>query len=967
MNIIGVTFGEELKDYINKCSIKITEWINPKNYSMNVIFQLNIEHLFGEAGFKKIKEFYIYFQENEFSDIEIDPHLIELERKILERGTHKGTNERNLHDNISPLTGYILPIFTDNVIIADNGKKKRIEVRLRDYNVIENTKKRRIYFSLIIKKSITFYEEINLLSKEKPWKYSFYIEPYQIQTLKWNENEFMPALESLYVWVQMPKILYRSLTAITIKPISNFEQMFLLGNSYAQKFKTIGQDFAEKDTLCINWEFQDLTVSSPSVKVEMTCGFEKDRTEEDFIERFNMNPEDIILILRELLYTCKAKTLDFNRIISKISDNNLKEILRTLNDMVFKRNSKPTSKYLDDLIPFLKRFIDHAHGKEFFNRYNIFNELLKCNKSNDFYSEIINLYIKALIQEEKLLDPIYKEIFTDINDISELTEKFNIYTMDDDKPKYKDRILNTIERASNKWDKKLMDPDRYILRKIFIKWKEIIVNEYEKQIKIPDIEAMIKIKTVAYADRVGIILNIKNNGKGEAREVQAEILPSTDYKIIIGESEINSYVKAGGVYEPELVISPENLGEMEILFTIKFKDSLEREYTNHHKDTIKIIKKEIDFQKIANPYIIGDIIRETRMFYGRQNYIENIKETFEGKYQKNPIFLYGQRRIGKSSLLFQLKKILKNEFIPIYINISQFFGKKSFYLDLMEVIKDELKSAVEIPEISEDPFDFFKTMFYEKIKKQIGTKKLLLLIDEYQRIDELISQGDYEEDVINFLNALVQDGEIKIIIAGHLNVDELENKKWIELMKNLIYKNISFLNRDDTIKLICEPVEGQIEFDEGAIEKIISLSACSPYLVQLICYTLVEHHNENHINLIKYEDVCNHLAEYLERGHNVFIDIFYSQPDKTQDRVLFQMYKTMEKKRTTSVDKSDLSFNIISYDNSIKKNTIDKTLSNLEKKEIIQKSDDHPDFFEFTADLYRHWVKWNIPLDREED
>jgi hypothetical protein len=130
---------------------------------------------------------------------------------------------------------------------------------------------------------------------------------------------------------------------------------------------------------------------------------------------------------------------------------------------------------------------------------------------------------------------------------------------------------------------------------------------------------------------------------------------------------------------------------------------------------------------------------------------------------------------------------------------------------------------------------------------------------------------------------------------------------------------------------------------------------------------MVEHHNQNRINLLNYDDVCNHLVEYLEKGQNVFMDIFYSQPDKTQDRVLFQIYKTMEKKKITSVDKSDLSFNIMSQYDSIDKENIDRTLSKLEEKEIIQKSDDHPDLFEFTADLYRHWVKWNIPMDIEEN
>ena len=68
----------------------------------------------------------------------------------------------------------------------------------------------------------------------------------------------------------------------------------------------------------------------------------------------------------------------------------------------------------------------------------------------------------------------------------------------------------------------------------------------------------------------------------------------------------------------------------------------------------------------------------------------------------------------------------------------------------------------------------------------------------------------------------------------------------------------------------------------------------------------------------------------------------------------------MEKKKRISVHKQDIEWNLMNYKEDIRKDEIENSLYHLEIREIIRKSAEHPDHYEFMIDLYRHWVKWNI-------
>ena len=74
---------------------------------------------------------------------------------------------------------------------------------------------------------------------------------------------------------------------------------------------------------------------------------------------------------------------------------------------------------------------------------------------------------------------------------------------------------------------------------------------------------------------------------------------------------------------------------------------------------------EDEFEKIENPYAAyaeGGIVGDTNMFFGREELIRNIAQAIqESQLQSKCVLVFGQKRSGKSSVLYHLKELLQED------------------------------------------------------------------------------------------------------------------------------------------------------------------------------------------------------------------------------------------------------------------------------------------------------------------
>ncbi len=263
-----------------------------------------------------------------------------------------------------------------------------------------------------------------------------------------------------------------------------------------------------------------------------------------------------------------------------------------------------------------------------------------------------------------------------------------------------------------------------------------------------------------------------------------------------------------------------------------------------------------------NPYVAGAPVLEEDMFFGRDDLVERILQTIHN----NSLLIYGERRIGKTSIQHQLKKRLRAlddphyEFYPVYVDLqgtpeTRFFQTiaEDVFQELAPVLLDGREAGQDMPEnyshrdFSRDIRAVLKTL-QARTKKKV---KLVLLIDE---VDEL---NAYDPRINQKLRSLFMKNFAENLVAVVSGVEikkhwEREGSPWYNFFEEIEVKP---LGPQDARELIERPISGIFKLENGVVERIISLTAGRPYLIQKLCVTLVTRLHEQRRKRITVEDV----------------------------------------------------------------------------------------------------------------
>jgi ABC-type branched-subunit amino acid transport system substrate-binding protein len=246
-----------------------------------------------------------------------------------------------------------------------------------------------------------------------------------------------------------------------------------------------------------------------------------------------------------------------------------------------------------------------------------------------------------------------------------------------------------------------------------------------------------------------------------------------------------------------------------------------------------------------NPYITGVPIRDPNKFFGRKHEFSDINDSLQNNEQL--ILLYGQRRIGKSSVIAQIpKKLSTNEFVFISFDFSSLdfndeenlSTQKILSLIAIEIIKKLETNQQVLTHLAENiptNIEIFSREFLPTVYQQLGNKKLVLLWDEFDVLSERDTESDtYSNNFCNYIIQLLQkDNKLFIIPIAGRHISKLESlSSFFGKSPNI---EIKLLNKEDTQKLIIQPDENVLNYEEEAIEAIFQLSAGHPYFTQFIC------------------------------------------------------------------------------------------------------------------------------------
>jgi tetratricopeptide (TPR) repeat protein len=257
---------------------------------------------------------------------------------------------------------------------------------------------------------------------------------------------------------------------------------------------------------------------------------------------------------------------------------------------------------------------------------------------------------------------------------------------------------------------------------------------------------------------------------------------------------------------------------------------------------------EIKKPQVTNPYIAGKALNQDRGFFGREDIFELVANEMLSP-DRNAVVMFGQRRIGKTSILLQLQRRLPGElFIPIYFDLMDHAA--SPLGRLLHDLAAAMAASVSMPVPDASDFDDQGVFFRERVLPQFYAaagpdRRPVLLFDEFDVLgvadERQLAATVSGRSFFPYVRRLME-GEPRlgfVFVAGRKAEELSMDVK--AAFKTARYKRVSVLDRDSAEALVrVAEQQRTLSYEPAAVDRILKLTAGHPYFTQLVCQLLFD-------------------------------------------------------------------------------------------------------------------------------
>ncbi|WP_370948839.1 NB-ARC domain-containing protein [Amycolatopsis sp. cg5] len=380
------------------------------------------------------------------------------------------------------------------------------------------------------------------------------------------------------------------------------------------------------------------------------------------------------------------------------------------------------------------------------------------------------------------------------------------------------------------------------------------------------------------------------NAEGGAAPLEAASLivttDSEDYRIVTERVEVRSPLRGGESEIVEIVLEPvDGLGTAG---TIVFDVALN--YQPVEDVAAVVVRSQLsltidrDFARIRpNPYASGGMGRpvdDPRMFYGRGELVTRIRERLRTAGSPGVgIAIFGHKRTGKSSVRLHLRRRLRDDDgLPVVDvgNLAELTPQERAGTDrnllgallwrILEIADHEVHGGTSLIApgfdrqaliASPDPVQDFGRIIEQHRRERPACPPWVVLIDEFQYLQEWIRQGLVPPSLLQAFKAIVERRLFHVVLVGQSEMEQL-----IRTDPNTFgvfgLERVTYLADKDAQALIEEPVlaaDGHSRYQGRAVAEILRLTGGNPYYVQRVCSRMVDYMNAQHASCVSEADV----------------------------------------------------------------------------------------------------------------
>lgn len=534
---------------------------------------------------------------------------------------------------------------------------------------------------------------------------------------------------------------------------------------------------------------------------------------------------------------------------------------------------------------------------------------------------------------------------------------------------------------------------------LFTKWREIIQNKLDDKISktlpalqvVPDPPYLVKDEENLYVNLI-----IKNIGESTAE--------GYSMKVTLKSPEKGLKINGKNSYENDIPVSSRIDKKMNLPFnfsdctfievTIDISPIYQGEYISSQTYCFTVELEEENYLTEEDIMWKDGPKMSGVLFKGRQDIIDKLSRHYISVERDKPYVLYGLTRTGKSSILLNLSRELKDKtlkkdgvtyrILPYEWDLSEASGygnaKDMWQYLLYDSLYEEICSQLGSCEtrdltISEFPrAKDFKTILEFLKKKKVYP---IFFVDEFSHIKVLLDNHIVNSSFLHTLRQYTFEGLASFIYAGTYDIKELVKDPKYAITGQLVNTVEEQINEIDSrsAEELMNVMGDKLIFSDEAIKQIHVLSGDVPYFIQIICkycgYFAVEK-KRKHIGYPELESVVRILTGEQEGTKDslvkvlpksIFQNNLYSPQDKKEVHALISSIcylNNMETPKSVSITELQELWNKNGIE-AFRPKLAESISLLLERKVLIATEDEMIPVYRIPVDLFRRWWKIHYP------
>lgn len=382
-------------------------------------------------------------------------------------------------------------------------------------------------------------------------------------------------------------------------------------------------------------------------------------------------------------------------------------------------------------------------------------------------------------------------------------------------------------------------------------------------------------------------------------------------------------------------------------------------------------QQQVTSNQVYQPNPYGPTVAAGTRFYGRKTECQRISTLLHDSSQNTTILIWGQKRIGKTSLMFYLQKQLQGDFLPIYIDVqgltdsstSQFLHQLMIQISIaLQKKGGEVAQEISVPafnKLRKNPLSHFDT-FIALVQQVAVTRPLVVILDEFQCLCSLREEVISREAIFSRLRSYSQHGRnVRFILSGGGLSHQLAEHCNMTSLFNIAHdEKLGCLETQDAYKLVKDGLTKVGNITSHAIQLLLDLTASHPFYLQLLCYALHEQALEEKI-LITADSVSQCARKWLDREDGSRFQHLWEGKNAADSN--------KNKSILSTIAKSTIYQHEVNY-----KDLADTLSPMLTEQDLVQTLNDlailgiveqHYSNYRIKIDLFARWLRQHWPLE----